>query len=70
MRKVSGVRGEMHPNSRLSQSQVREIFHRANSGENQMRLAKKFKVNQRTISAIKLGKRWKSLNLLKEKADD
>ena len=62
---LCGVRGEMHPNSRLTQSQVREIFRRANAGENQLRLAKQFKVNQRTISAIKLGKRWKSLNLVR-----
>lgn len=61
---VSGTRGEMHYNCRLSQNQVREIFRRANAGEKQEALAFEFKINQRTVSAIKLGKRWKSLNLV------
>jgi len=62
---LCGVRGEQHANHRLKVSQVIEIFNRANNGERQSKLARKFKVNQRTISAIKLGKRWKHLGLVK-----
>ena len=61
----TGVRGERHPRSRLKDHQVRDIFRRAWLGEKQLALASEYGVNQRLISAIKLGKRWKHLNLKK-----
>lgn len=60
---LRGTRGMAHHNRKLSIAQVRQIYKRANDGEKQEALAMEFKVNQRTISAIKLKKRWKCLNL-------
>ena len=63
MTALCGVRGEQHPNARLTDGQVREIFRRAWAREPQRIIAKKFGINQRLVSAIKLGKRWKHLGL-------
>jgi len=62
---LRGVRGEQHGNCKLKSWQIRQIFKRANDGEKQEALANEFGINQRTISAIKLGKRWKHLGLVK-----
>jgi hypothetical protein len=62
---LCGVRGEQHANHKLKEWQIRQIFKRANDGEKQEALAIEFGINQRTISAIKLGKRWKHLGLVK-----
>lgn len=60
---LRGTRGMDHHNRKLSVAQVRQIYKRANEGEKQEALAIEFGINQRTVSAIKLKKRWKCLNL-------
>jgi hypothetical protein len=49
---------------------VKEIFRRVHNGEKQIALAAEFNVNQSTISAIKLGIRWKHLNLMKDETNE
>lgn len=67
MSNMRGVRGELHPNRKLTSQQVKQIFIRANANEKQESLAVEFRINQRTVSAIKLGKRWRCLNLNEKK---
>ena len=67
---LRGVRGEQHTNCKLKTWQIEKIFKRANEGEKQAALAMEFGVNQQTISAIKLGKRWKHLGLCERKKDE
>jgi len=64
---MHGTRGVQHPNCKLTERTVREIFRRANNGEKQVALAAEFKVGQQIISAIKRGERWRHLNLRVEK---
>jgi hypothetical protein len=54
----------MRKRAKLKEHQVREIYRRVHSGEKQEALACEFRVKQSTISAIKLGIRWRCLNLL------
>lgn len=67
--KKSGVRGENHGSCKLSESQIREIFHRAHS-EPHRKLAKAFGVHTSTITNIKGGRRWRHLNLRHAKQGD
>lgn len=62
--------GENHYNRKLTNQKVKEIYRRVHNGEKQIALALEFNVNQSTISAIKLGVRWKHLNLGKDKIDE
>jgi hypothetical protein len=59
----NGSKGIDHPNCKLTERQVREIHRRVHKGERQKVLAAEFGVDQRAISAIKLGIRWKHLKL-------
>ena len=61
---LSGVRGERHGNSKLTENQVREIFRRVHNGERQKKIAFDYGVDERVVSSIKVGKRWKHLNLI------
>ena len=61
--------GENHYNRKLTNNSVIQIFRRLQQGEKQEALALEFRVSQKTISAIKCGKRWQHLNLLKDKND-
>lgn len=63
--KKRGARGEGHRNARLTESQVREIYLRASSGEKQVALAAEFCVGQQMISKIKVGLRWNCLEIKK-----
>lgn len=58
--------GENHYNRKLTNGKVKEIYRRVHNGEKQIALAMEFNVNQSTISAIKLGIRWKHLGLRKD----
>lgn len=58
--------GENHYNRKLTNRAVKEIFRRVHNGEKQIALAMEFNVNQSTISAIKLGIRWKHLKLRRD----
>jgi group I intron endonuclease len=49
--------------SSLTESDVREIFERSNSGESQKDIAKHFKVHTSTVSHITEGKNWSHLGL-------
>jgi len=62
--------GENHYNRKLTNRKVQDIYRRVHNGEKQIALAAEFNVNQSTISAIKLGARWKHLNLRKDKPDE
>ena len=55
--------------NKLTNAQVMAIFRRANKGERQKVLAAEYNVDQRTISSIKCGARWKKLNLVETKND-
>lgn len=55
--------GERHGISKLTESQVIEIFH---SSEYQDVIARKYGISQSRVSAIKNGKTWSYLNLRKE----
>lgn len=66
---MHGTRGAQHPNCRLREGQVREIYRRANLGEKQVALAAEFKVGQQIISAIKCGTRWRHLGLVRDREE-
>lgn len=53
------VRGNTHPNSKLSEASVSEIKRQLRQGARGKDLAKKFDVCFQTISQIKRGKNWK-----------
>ena len=53
----SGVRGEDHPNCRLTEAHVREIRERAKTERHKV-LAREFNVHPSTITKIKGGLRW------------
>jgi len=50
--------GEEHWSSKLTESQVLEIYIRVHKGETQQKLADEFKIGRKQISLIKLGKSW------------
>ena len=58
------ARGLPKGKSPLTETDVREIFRRFNSGENQNTIAKNFSVHKSTISHIVEGKNWSHLGLL------
>ncbi len=52
-------RGHLHPQSKLTEAQAREIRTRANAGELGRLLAKEFGISQNIVSKIKLKRSWK-----------
>jgi len=52
------IRGINHAKAKLTEAQVIEIRVRALKGENQVQLGLEFKVDQKTVSNIKLQKNW------------
>lgn len=56
--RAKGLKGEAHPNSKLTESDVRMIRMRLASGETCISIAKAFGVTDVLISYIKLGKAW------------
>ena len=63
MRKKSGVRGAVHPNSQLSEMEVRDIFARAETEPYKV-IANEYGIHHHTVSNIRNGFRWKHLGLL------
>ena len=54
--------GERHPNSKLSDDEVKEIYRMAHEGElSQAQIARDFGVSPMTVTNIKLGKSWASV---------
>ncbi len=66
IRKGRNSRGEKHPISKLTETQVREIFELCKTTNNYRQIARDFGVSDPTIHKIKNGKRWKHLKLLEE----
>lgn len=62
MKKKSGARGEDHGSCKLTESQVRDIFARADTTRHKI-LAREYNVHPTTISGIRGGFRWRHLNL-------
>ena len=58
---VPDLRGEAHPNPRLTEPDVLEIVERLGRGEKQSDIARDFGVIHQTISDIKRGKKWAAL---------
>lgn len=52
------ARGESHGRAKLTSEQVAEIRRRLSQGMRQVVLAAQYGIDQTTISAIKIGKRW------------
>jgi hypothetical protein len=55
--------GEKHPRSKLTENQVRDIKNKINLGIKQIYIAKEYKVNEATISDIKIGRSWSHVNI-------
>jgi hypothetical protein len=55
------VRGEDHPDAKLTEEKVREIRKRYAAGETQVTLAAEFDVLQGTVSKIVLRRTWKEV---------
>lgn len=53
--------GENHYNSKLTKSQVIDIFKRTHKGEKCHDIAKEFNLNKETVTNIKFQKMWKSV---------
>lgn len=53
--------GDKHPCAKLSNSQVLDIRKKLEQGIQGKKLAKEFNISRMTISNIKLGKKWKSV---------
>ena len=63
-RKLSELhRGEKHPQAKLTEADVRQIKTALANGERNAELARKYGVNKSLISAIKLSKVWKYLQI-------
>lgn len=56
-----GAKGEEHPNSHLTASQVLDIRARYGSGERQTRLAEEYGIRQGHVSNLVLRKSWRHL---------
>lgn len=56
-------KGEKHPKSKLSKSDVIEILNLIENGTSQNAIATKFGVSNSTISAIRKGKTWTHLRI-------
>jgi len=57
------LRGSQHPNSKLTEINVKEIKHCLNNGETQTSLGKRFGVDRTTIRDIKNSTVWKHVNI-------
>lgn len=55
------TRGERAAFVKLTEAQVIEIFRRSKAGETQRSLAVEFRIDQKNVSHIKLGRSWKWL---------
>lgn len=62
MKRKSGVEGERHGSSKLTEADVRVIFERSHIERHKV-LAREYNVHPTTITNIKGGLRWKHLKL-------
>ena len=58
------VKGESHPQSKLTEKNAIEIIRLLNQGINCTQIGKRFSVDRKTIADIKNGKTWKHLTLM------
>lgn len=55
------MRGEQHPQHKLTHDEVLDIVRCFNSGESKMSLSKRFEVDRRTIQFLLAGQTWSSV---------
>lgn len=68
MKKKSGARGEAHGSCKLTESQVRDIFARADTTRHKI-LAREYNIHPTTVTNIKGGLSWRHLNLMNMSKD-